>query len=218
MIDKEIRSGEAAVVQKRSEEALASSLSLLKATMESTADGLLVVDLAGRITLWNHKFAEMWQIPEELLSKHLDEPALNYVLQQMAQPETFLAKVRELYGQPEESSNDQLALADGRIFERYSQPQRIGDEVVGRVWSFSDITERKRAEEALRESENKYRLLIDNASESIVVLQDGLLKFVNLMTLGLMGGIRSRNSLIDHSSNSSTRMIGTWWSKTTGDG
>ncbi|HEY5485760.1 MAG TPA: PAS domain S-box protein [Candidatus Cryosericum sp.] len=167
MIDKEIRSGEAAVVQKRSEEALASSLSLLKATMESTADGLLVVDLAGRITLWNHKFAEMWQIPEELLSKHLDELALNYVLQKMAQPEAFLGKVRELYGQPEASSNDQLALADGRIFERYSQPQRIGDEVVGRVWSFSDITERKQAEETLHNERLLLRTLIDNIPDSI---------------------------------------------------
>jgi len=167
MIDKEIRSGEAAVVQKRSEEALASSLSLLKATMESTADGLLVVDLAGRITLWNHKFAEMWQIPEELLSKHLDELALNYVLQRMVQPEAFLAKVKELYGQPEASSSDQLALADGRIFERYSQPQRIGDEVVGRVWSFSDITERKQAEETLHNERLLLRTLIDNIPDSI---------------------------------------------------
>jgi PAS domain S-box-containing protein len=139
--------------RKQAEEALASSLSLLKATVESTADGILVVDLAGRITLWNHKFAEMWKIPEELLSKHLDELALNYVFQQMVQPEAFLAKVRELYGQPEASSNDQLDLADGRIFGRYSQPQRIGDEVVGRVWSFSDITERKQAEEALLRNE-----------------------------------------------------------------
>jgi PAS domain S-box-containing protein len=167
MVDKEIRSGEAAVVQKQAEEALASSLSLLKATVESTADGILVVDLAGRITLWNHKFAEMWQIPEELLSKHLDELALNYVFQQMVQPEAFLAKVRELYGQPEASSNDQLDLADGRIFGRYSQPQKIGDNVVGRVWSFSDITERKQAEETLQNERLLLRTLIDNIPDSI---------------------------------------------------
>src|SRR5450756_2827004 len=153
--------------RKQADEALASSLSLLKATMESTADGILVVDLSGRITLWNHKFSDMWKIPEELLSKHLDELALNYVLQQMAQPETFLAKVRELHEQPEESSNDQLDLADGRIFGRYSQPQRVGDDVVGRVWSFSDITERKQAEGTLYNERLLLRTLIDNIPDSI---------------------------------------------------
>jgi PAS domain S-box-containing protein len=155
--------------RKQAEEALASSLSLLKATMESTADGILVVDLSGRITLWNHKFADMWQIPEELLSKHLDELALNYVLQQMAQPEAFLAKVRELYGKPEESSNDQLSLADGRIFERYSQPQRIGDDVVGRVWSFSDITERKQAEEALLQARDDWESTFDSLTDMVTI-------------------------------------------------
>jgi diguanylate cyclase (GGDEF)-like protein/PAS domain S-box-containing protein len=155
--------------RKQADQALASSLSLLKATMESTADGILVVDLNGRITLWNHKFADMWQIPEELLSKHLDELALNYVLQKMAQPETFLGKVRELYGQPEESSNDHLALADGRIFERYSQPQRIGDEVVGRVWSFSDITKRKRAEEETQRKQAFFDRLVESAPEGIAI-------------------------------------------------
>ena len=138
--------------RKRADEALTSSLSLLNATLESTADGILVVDLNGRITRWNTKFADMWQIPEELLSNHNDEQALNYVLKQMVHPEAFLAKVRELYGQPEASSVDQLDLAGGRIFERYSQPQRIGDDIVGRVWSFRDIIERKLAEDKIKAS------------------------------------------------------------------
>jgi len=153
--------------RKQAEGELASSLSLLKATMESTADGVLVVNLDGRITLWNHKFADMWQIPEALLSKHLDELALNYVLPRMVQPEAFLAKVRKLYGQPEASSNDQLELADGRIFRRYSQPQRISDDVVGRAWSFSDITERKQAEETVQNERLLLRTLIDNIPDSI---------------------------------------------------
>jgi PAS domain S-box-containing protein len=157
---------------KQAEDALASSLSLLKATMESTADGILVVDRNERITLWNQKFADMWQIPEEVMSKHADKLAVNYVLQQMAQPEAFLAKVRELYGQPEESSSDQLNLADGRIFRRYSQPQRIGDEVVGRVWSFSDITERKQAEKETRREQAFFNQLVETAPEGIAITGD----------------------------------------------
>ena len=155
--------------RKQAEEALTSSLSLLKATMESTADGILVVDLAGRLTLWNQKFTEMWHIPEEIMSKHADELALNYVLQQLAQPEEFLAKVTRLYGSPEESSNDQFALADGRIFQRYSQPQRVGQDVVGRVWSFSDITERKQAEEETQRERVFFDRLVETAPEGIAI-------------------------------------------------
>ena len=138
--------------RKRAEEARACSLSLLNATLESTNNGILVVDQNGRITLWNKKFADMWHISEELLAAGLDEPVLNSVLPRMAQPEAFLAKIRELYKHPEESCFEQIELADGRIFSRYSQPQKIADEIVGRVWSFQDITDHKRAEKALKET------------------------------------------------------------------
>ena len=104
--------------RKRAEEARAYSLSLLNATLESTNNGILVVDLNGRITLWNNKFADMWRLSEELLTADLDEPLLQCLLSQLAQPEAFLARVRELYKHPEESSFEQIDLADGRIFSR----------------------------------------------------------------------------------------------------
>jgi diguanylate cyclase (GGDEF)-like protein len=77
----------------------------------------------------------------------------------MTQPEKFLNKVMALYNNPEESSIDILALTDGRYFRRFSQPQRIREKIVGRVWSFSDITDQKRAEEALEESNHKLEIL-----------------------------------------------------------
>ena len=137
-------------VRRHAQEELLSSVSLLNAALEATADGILVVDRHGAITRWNSKFADMWRIPQELLGKHDDQKALACVMGQLAQPNAFMAKVDDMYAHPEATSLDQLSLADGRIFQRHSQPQRIGQEIVGRVWSFQDITERIRAENELR--------------------------------------------------------------------
>jgi PAS domain S-box-containing protein len=123
------------------------SLSLLQATLESTADGLLVVDLQGKIVSYNKRVAEMWGIPPELFESGDDERAIGVALEKLSHPEEFLAKVRELYAEPELASYDVLELRDGRVFERYSQPQRIDGKSVGRVWSFRDVTARRRAEE-----------------------------------------------------------------------
>ncbi len=121
------------------------SLSLLNAALDSTRDGILVVDKSGRITRWNQKFAAMWKISPAALASY-DNVALEYVLPQLANPDQFLDKVSEIYAQEDRTSFDYVEFRDGRLFERYSQPQRIGDEIVGRVWSFHDITQQRLAE------------------------------------------------------------------------
>jgi len=123
------------------------SFSLLRATLESTADGILVVDLDGKILSFNQKMADMWEIPAEVFASGEDQRAIGAALDKLVHPDEFMAKVLELYRHPDEASYDVLELKDGRIFERYSQPQRIDDIAVGRVWSFRDVTARKRAEE-----------------------------------------------------------------------
>jgi signal transduction histidine kinase len=139
------------ITQRRDAESAASrSLSLLRATLESTADGILVVDLNGKILSFNQKMADMWEIPAEVFACGDDQKAINAALDKLVYPEDFMAKVRELYRDPDQASYDVLELKDGRTFERYSQPQRIDDVPVGRVWSFRDITARLRADERER--------------------------------------------------------------------
>ena len=133
----------------RSEDELRDTLSLLHATLDSTADGILVVDGEGSITSFNQQFAEMWRIPSEVLEAREDARALEVVLEQLVDPEGFIAKVSELYRRPETESYDTLVFKDGRVFDRHSKPQRVGGTAVGRVWSFRDVTDRKRLEEEL---------------------------------------------------------------------
>jgi diguanylate cyclase (GGDEF)-like protein/PAS domain S-box-containing protein len=121
-------------------------VSLLNATLESTADGILAVDVRGVITGINGRFAELWKIPSTVLASHDDAMVMSMVLEQLADPEAFVAKVSELYARPAAESLDILEFRDGRVLERFSRPQLIGDRIVGRVWSFRDITSRRQAE------------------------------------------------------------------------
>jgi PAS domain S-box-containing protein len=118
--------------------------SLLEATIEATADGLLVVDLEGRVTAYNRQFLSLWHIPEDLALHRDDQKLLAYVCDQVENPQQFLWSTHELYRNPERESFDTLHFKDGRRFERYSRPQRIGERIAGRVWSFRDITEREK--------------------------------------------------------------------------
>ena len=153
--------------RRKGEERLSYSVALTNAALESTADGILVVDLSGKIVRWNRKFVELWDIPEEMIAAHDDPPVLNHVLARMTRPADFLARVRELYQHPEDSSDDLLELTDGRLIERYSQPLRIGREIVGRFWSFRDSTESRKLEEAVRRHNRELEQRVKERTQSL---------------------------------------------------
>ena len=144
------------------------SISLLKATLESTADGILAVDLNSNILEYNQKFLDMWNIPEEIISKKDDNLALDYVSKQLKNPEEFLKRVKKLYDTNEPSFH-LIEFKDGKYFESYSLPQKIDNKKIGRVWSFQDVTERVKKEEELRFNE-KFRELLLKISSSYINL------------------------------------------------
>lgn len=125
------------------------SVALLRATLESTEDGILVVDEHGRTAGYNQKFVDMWHIAADVLEARDDERMIGSVLEQLVDPDGFAREVMRLYDSPTETSFDEWHFHDGRVFERYSQPQMVDGRSVGRVWSFRDVTDKRRLQQEL---------------------------------------------------------------------
>jgi len=156
--------------RKLSEEKINETLSLLNATLESTADGILVVSSEGTVTGLNQRFIKMWDIPKRLIDTKNDAKMVEYVMEQLKDPQKFLSQINWLYEHQTRESYDILEFKDGKLFERYSIPQRLNNKVIGRVWSFRDVTEKKISEEALIESEKRFRSLFETSAEGIGIL------------------------------------------------
>ncbi len=152
---------------KQAELDLQESHSLLQATLESTADGILVVNTNNRITHFNQNFTEMWGfLPQNLEGSDMSETR-SQILKDLKDPQAFLTKTQEIFAGTAAESFDVIELQDGRIIERVTKPQYRGETIVGRVLSFRDVTERMRSEQAVLESEAKYRSLFDNVPDGV---------------------------------------------------
>ncbi len=131
----------------------------IRASLESTGDGIVVVDSAHRMAACNRKFIEMWRIPDSVRTSRVMEARLAYIAQQTTAPEAFIEGIRRMDADLEGKSDGVIELKDGRVFELHSEPQNVKGKSVGRVWGFRDITERKRAEVALNRSNRALRTL-----------------------------------------------------------
>lgn len=176
--------------RKREQAALEHSLSLLNATLDSTTDGILVADRAGRIVNFNQKFMDMWGLSTtgEAYQDHWQLMAT--VFDQLKDPESFSRRLKEIYADPDVEVCDVIEFNDGRVFERFTQPQRIGGMSVGRVWCLRDATARKRAEEALQQANNELEQKVEERTRELRQKQAQLVQAEKMASLGqLVAGI-----------------------------
>jgi PAS domain S-box-containing protein len=156
------------------------SLSILRATMETTTDGILVTDEHGMVLRFNERYLQMWRIPREATGYREHWHLLTFCCKQLKDPQAFLGRAAEIYTSWPPDTYDVLELNDGTVLERFSKMQFIEEQNVGRVWSFRDITARRRAEEAVRESLDRLRFMADAMPLKIsTVRADGEVDYVN---------------------------------------
>jgi two-component system sensor histidine kinase/response regulator len=158
--------------RKEAEKELHNALAVTRATLEATGDGILVVDTDGKVISYNNKFIEMWRLPDAAVETRDDSTLLSHAISQVKDPAAFMDRVNTLYRDPEAEGFDTVELTDGRVFERYSNAQELADKVIGRVWSFRDVTERRLTEEAIRESEERFRKLAGSAQDAIILMNE----------------------------------------------
>ncbi|HEU4854482.1 MAG TPA: ATP-binding protein [Nitrosospira sp.] len=157
------------------------SLSILRATIESTADGILVTDEYGHMLRYNERYLQMWQIQlpdivELRQHRQLQKLSCRY----LADPKQYLERIEEIYAIWPPETYDLLELGDGRVFERFSKIQYAKGLCVGRVWSFRDITARKHAEDALQESTERLHFMAEAMPQKIFTARaDGAVDYFN---------------------------------------
>ena len=169
-----------------------SSTGLLASILNSTADGLLVIDRAGKILAWNDMFVSMWSLPLGIIESRHDDDAIAAVLSQVVDADSFLSRIRDLYAHPEEESFETINLKDGRIFERFSRPLGPMSDIQGRVWSFRDATVRRMAERSLRESEMRFRAFAEGAACALIIYRGEEIVFANHWARDVLGEIVGR--------------------------
>ncbi len=166
--------------KKRDEAALNFQHALLRSQSEASPDGILIVGEGHRVLSYNRRFLSVWGLDEAVAARGDNAALLSEARNRAADPDTFFARVQAIYADPESPSHEEVALADGRTLDRYSGPLRGSEgELLGRVWYFRDITERKRSEEAVVQSEARKAAVLASALDCIVTIdaEDKIVEF-----------------------------------------
>jgi PAS domain S-box-containing protein len=152
---------------KASEREILQEKSLLDSIVKSTKEGLLVINSEGKIVFYNDKFKILWKVPANIIEAKDDKKLLDFIAGQLLDPKEFLDKVNYLYSHPIQDDVSIVRFKDGRIFNRISVPQKIGDNIIGRIWSFIDITQEQKDDQIIKDSEERYARTIE-ATNSLV--------------------------------------------------
>jgi PAS domain S-box-containing protein len=161
--------------RKKAEDELLFKSTLLEAQSETSIEGILVVDGEGKSILFNKRFGQMWNMPQRILDTRDDKKMLQYVLDQLTDPDRFLEKVTYLYAHKNEKSRDEIQFKDGKVFDRYSSPLIDSNgKHYGRIWYFGDITERKRAEEELRKARDELEIRVQERTADLAKVVEDL--------------------------------------------
>jgi PAS domain S-box-containing protein len=179
------------------EEALHQQHSLLEGALQATADGILAVSRDGKITSYNRQFLELWRVPREILDANDIAGLAEYILTQLSNPAAMQTRIRSFNDTTKADTFDTLEFSDGRVYERFSRPQLVAGRVVGRVWSFRDVTARHWAVAALRESEHKFKNLFETANDAILIMNGQVFVDCNQVTEVTFGC--PRNQIIGQS-------------------
>ncbi|WP_017317585.1 scytonemin biosynthesis sensor histidine kinase [Mastigocladopsis repens] len=171
----------------RTETELETSLSLLHSTLESTANAIVAVNFEGEFLCYNQKFMEMWQFPDSVTLSRKCNRAKAFFESKVKDPEIFRRAVWEMSSQSDKESYELVELKDGRVFAHYSEPQRLENKIIGRVWSIWDVTESRKTEEALRLNEARFRTLAETTEASIFLIHDKHICYVNPAAEDLSG-------------------------------
>jgi PAS domain S-box-containing protein len=148
------------------EQKLRRSEDLLRGTLESTADGILVINENGRISHMNKRFAEIWNLSENIIRQQIDQKLLGHIDNLLENSSDFINKLQHPFPDNQDTS-DILYLKDGKVLEVYSQSLIREGRFAGRVWSFSDITKQKQAEEALNSAHNELEIRVEQRTTEL---------------------------------------------------